>query len=626
MRDDESSDGLLGWDIVYSRVTSDAGRPDIVPTLSESRVLGLVDGQRTVADLLRLSPLAGQQTLEHLRSLRERGQLVRRDDRGAGGGGVPGGANVIVIDTRGRGRADTAAMAGAAGAAGPRSNIIVIDTRRRETPSGSVSGAAAGPAAAFASLPLEAPAPAPVVTVPPGAKGSGLFQLGSYEVAMRLAQGGMGTIYVCSKAELNGVQRLYTLKVVRQHSDQQDLAERSLRREGRVGAWLRHPNIQSVIETGTYKDQPYLILDYIEGVSLAELLARGRRPPPAVVVSVVLDVLRGLARTHGLRDEAGRARGVVHCDVSPPNILVGADGVSRLTDFGSCCIVSEEGPNRPDPLRHGKPSYMAPEQLCAEPLDGRTDLFALGAVLYAALTGQDLFAAESYDEIVLNVLRRRIPPASEHGAPACLDEICRRALSRAREGRYPDASEMADALVKTASAHGLLASPGEVADFVRQDFGEMLDERRRRIQSALDGTARARVSAWDVPVVVEGAGKRRLPPTVVIPAADGPAIEDITPGTDELRARDGAGRVDARTRDVRPVRRDDPRRIAARAWRWIVEERRVIAFSIAVGTALIAVTVLLNRGAPAAPRPRSAVVTPAGPPVGRPSPPASAAP
>jgi serine/threonine-protein kinase len=641
MHDDESSDGLLGWDIVYSRVVSDAGTfgsaHEILPTMSENRVLGLVDGQRTVADILRLSPLASQQTLEHLRSLRERGQLVRRDDRGPAPGGFRGGgANVIVIDTRGRARGDAAAPTSVAASpvapAAPRANVIVIDTRRRDSAPVPTLGAAARATSVVASLPPEAAAPPPVAagSTSPGSKGSGLFRLGSYEVVMRLGQGGMGTIYVCSKAELNGAQRLYTLKVVRQHSDQQDLAEQSLRREGRVGAWLRHPNVQSVVENGMYKDQPFLILEYIEGVSLAELLARGRRPPPAVVVSVVLDVLRGLARTHGLRDDAGRALGVVHCDVSPPNILVGSDGVSRLTDFGSCCILSEESPSRAEPLRHGKASYMAPEQLCAEPLDGRTDLFALGAVMYAALTGQDLFAAESYDEIVLNVLRRRIPPASEHGAPPCLDEICRRALTRAREGRYASAGEMADALVKTASAHGLLASPGEVADFVRQDFGEVLDERRRRIQSALDGTPAARVSAWDMPVVVDAgqrrvdAGQRRVA-TPAVPGAS--ALEDITPATPDLGARaSGARKADVRTRDVSPAPRGSMVRRAAEAWRWIVEERRVIAFSIAVGTALIAVTVLLNRSSPAAPRPRSAVATPAAPAVDRPSPPASIAP
>jgi serine/threonine-protein kinase len=133
---------------------------------------------------------------------------------------------------------------------------------------------------------------------------------------------------------------------------------------------------------------------------------------------------------------------------------------------------------------------MAPEQLRAEPIDARTDIFALGAVLWTSITGQPLFAAESYDQVVMKVLKRKIPPPSDFGAPAFLDEVALRALSRYTDSRYASADEMAQALLAGANANGLLASPYEVGQWVRREFAEAIGERRRRIQQVFGGAGR----------------------------------------------------------------------------------------------------------------------------------------
>ena len=106
------------------------------------------------------------------------------------------------------------------------------------------------------------------------------FRLGEYEVATRIAQGGMGSIYVCRRAGATGPQRLFTLKVVRQHAKQVAQVIQSFRREARVGALLSHPNLQTVVHVGTYHEQPFLILDYVEGIGLADLMASPKRLPP----------------------------------------------------------------------------------------------------------------------------------------------------------------------------------------------------------------------------------------------------------------------------------------------------------------------------------------------------------
>ena len=327
-----------------------------------------------------------------------------------------------------------------------------------------------------------------------------LFRLGPYDVTSRIGQGGMGSVYAGRRTGAVGFRRLFAIKVVRQDSGQEQAAERSFIREVQIGSWLDHPNTQSVVDVGTYKNQPYLVLQFVEGTNLEDL-SFGRRVPPDILVTVLIDLLRGLQSAHELSDDQGKWLGLVHGDVSPPNILVGTDGVARLTDFGSARFTALGETGQADPTNLGKPAFMAPEQLYVEPLDARTDIFAVGVMMWTALTGQPLFSADSYEEIIANVLQKEIPPPSAHGAPACLDEICLRALSRPREGRYASAEEMSRALLKAGFTNDLLAPPTAVGAFVRRELSGTDEAVRRRVDSAYqDATG--------------------VPPTVAMPLSD----------------------------------------------------------------------------------------------------------
>jgi len=305
------------------------------------------------------------------------------------------------------------------------------------------------------------------------------FRVGEYEVATRLAQGGTGSIYVCRRAKTTGP--LFALKVIRQHAQQKEAVMASFRREARVGKLLRHPNALTVIDEGTYEGQPFLILPYVEGGTVSSLVADGVRAPAQNIVTILLDVLRALQHAHHLKNEQGQPLGMVHGDISPDNILVGTDGIARLTDFGSARM-SESPDAEPDTFGLGKPSYMSPEQLRGEPLDMRSDIFAVGIVMWTALTGQKLFAAENYDQTVMRVMRRRIPPPSSLGGPPELDEVCMTALNRSREGRFSSADQMADALMTAAVKVDLVATRERVAQWVRRDMAEPLTEVRRRVE------------------------------------------------------------------------------------------------------------------------------------------------
>jgi serine/threonine-protein kinase len=285
---------------------------------------------------------------------------------------------------------------------------------------------------------------------------------------------------------------------------------------------LNHPNILGVVDVGNYNGQPFLVLDYVEGTSLAEMLSGGQPPAPALVVPVLLDALRGLQAAHEQADPKGRRLGIVHCDVSPHNIIVGLDGAARITDFGSARQAAEGAPGEEDLPAVGKPGYMSPEQLCGNPLDARTDVFAMGVVMWTALTGKKLFVDPSYEQTIINVLRKKIDPPSTTGAPASLDDVCLKALARSPEGRYQSAEEMRVALHTVASAEGLLASTAEISRWVKRIAGEALEERRRLLTASNDGDGGGAPDAAPVREAQPGLPQdpERHRPTITIDAAD----------------------------------------------------------------------------------------------------------
>jgi len=221
----------------------------------------------------------------------------------------------------------------------------------------------------------------------------------------------------------------------------------------------------------------------VQGAHLGALARRakqaGRIVPPSVSLRIVLDALAGLGAAHELTDESGASLGLVHRDVSPQNILVGADGIARLTDFGVARAESRIGATR-DGVVKGKLGYMAPEQVVGEDIDHRADLFAMGVVLWEAVAGRRLFAAETTTELVARVSMASIPAIST-AVPGLepLDDVLARALARDRHARFASAKEMAAAIEDA----GVLIAPGrKVADTVQSVATDSLS----RIRAAMD--------------------------------------------------------------------------------------------------------------------------------------------
>lgn len=631
---------VLGLDVVLTQKTGAVDPSSLRPP--DKALLELIDGKRTIEEVLQLSQTSWFVAMRRLRSLCERGVLVSGPAAAPTGGTPAGGSHTPATGTDQRPRTmdltDVVGKLFTPGAASTTSSVAApgftpaaSSTNSRDTPIGrpmdemrTLSMGALAQAAArvptekiqpidpvIPTAPMSETAPTaepdPLADALGKGKKNKSFKLGRYEVVTRIGQGGMGSVYLCRQPGHWGFQRLFTLKVIREHAAQDREAMRSFLREARVGGLLSHPNILGVVDVGSFKGQPFLVMDYVEGGSLSDLLEGSQPPPASLLIPVLLDALRGLQSAHEQTDARGTPLGIVHCDVSPHNIMVGLDGAARITDFGSARMNDEPNEQDEDLPAVGKPGYMSPEQLCGNPIDGRTDVFAMGVVMWTALTGKRLFVDPSYEQTIINVLRRKVDPPSMHGAPAALDEVCLKALARSPEGRYQSAEEMRLALHRVASREGLIASTAEISRWVKRTVGETLEERRRRILTTF-----AETDPGAPPVTTSRRGS-----TDEIPAqSDAPAAMSKAAAADPERFRptmvlpavktEGRRRYHHTPESTKTLDTDDARRLRQSLERrpWIVI---LVAAAVTAGLVFALQAFLRNQRLAQQPRPRPTI-------------------
>jgi len=318
--------------------------------------------------------------------------------------------------------------------------------------------------------------------------GSGQWY-GRYQVIDHIASGGMAQVYLCRVGKRGGFHRLFALKVLHPHlSDEHELVA-MLKDEARIASQIHHVNVVSTFDVGRQNGNYYIVLEYVEGFSLRELLHRCayHRDRLALTLRVVLDALKGLQAAHAAVDDEGNPLGLVHRDMSPDNILVGTDGLGRITDFGIATARSRITKTSPGTLK-GKIGYIAPEQVTGQPVDHRADIFAMGVVLWTAMTGERPFAGGGSADL-FKALTVTPPAPSTVGRrpPAALDAVALKALGLTPDERYASADEMAEALTRTCEEHEIpIANADEVATWVRTLFGAVLEHRRQRLRETPD--------------------------------------------------------------------------------------------------------------------------------------------
>lgn len=286
------------------------------------------------------------------------------------------------------------------------------------------------------------------VVVPAGAGQEPAFltELGKYTILERIASGGMATVFLARQQGAAGFERLVALKVCHEHLRRNEAFAAMFLEEARLAARIRHPNVVATLDVNDATPL-YLVMEYIEGSSLSLLVraARrlGERLPIGVSLRIVMDMLAGLQATHECRAPDGRSLGLVHCDVSPQNVLVGFDGTARITDFGIARALTFA--REDDGLIKGKVFYVAPEQLVpAGTVTQRADLFSAGVVLWELLTGEMLLR-ERYSEGHTG-WRARPPSAVGSGVSPIFDDIVLRALEPDPSRRFASALDFLSAL------------------------------------------------------------------------------------------------------------------------------------------------------------------------------------
>ena len=305
--------------------------------------------------------------------------------------------------------------------------------------------------------------------------------------------------------------------------------------EARLASSIQHDNVVKVRELGFDNGEPFIVMDYVEGASLAdvrkELSAVGRAIDPRFAVRIALDALAGLQAAHVLHDDKGKPLGIVHRDVSPHNVLIGCDGSARLTDFGIAKAADRVQTTRTHEVK-GKLAYLAPERIDKRRIcTAQSDVFSMAVVLWECIAGRRLFRGDEAIETLQEVVSAPIPSLRRIGAPIpqALDDTILRGLSRDLDTRYKTAAEFADALQRASGGRPNIATPAEVACLVEALFGERLRVRHANIRDALDDGS-------DVEHVLEVSGLNRRPePTAEMRERDKIAIQNIAPPAPSAR-------------------------------------------------------------------------------------------
>ncbi len=301
--------------------------------------------------------------------------------------------------------------------------------------------------------------------------------VGRFRIVRRLGAGGMATVHLAVAEGDGGFEKWVALKICLPHLARDPFAQRLFLEEARIVGRISHPNVVQVYEVGFHEGLYFIVMEYAAGRSLRQVWTRvtdsGGRMPPPIAARIIADAAAGLHAAHELRDDHGSPMGVVHRDVTPHNLIVTHDGITKVVDFG--VAQSNCGPMVRDAgTFNGKMAYMSPEQARGDVLDRRVDVHALGIVLWELVTGRRLFRGKNDLETIINVLDGNIPLPS-YLVPSCgksIDRVVMKALSGSASERYSTTLELARSLSEERPFGGVVATAQGVAEYVDTLFPE----------------------------------------------------------------------------------------------------------------------------------------------------------
>ncbi len=296
-------------------------------------------------------------------------------------------------------------------------------------------------------------------------------QLGRYLLERRIAVGGMAEVFLARRRGPADFEKEVVIKCILPFRAEDERLIEMFLNEARLAAQLTHPNIVQIYELGREEGIYFIAMEYIPGLSLAQVrditAALGTPLPYHYAARIVANVCAGLQYAHSFRDAAGRDVGIVHRDVSPENTIVGRNGAVKTIDFGIAKAQTHRSQTDDGSLK-GKWSYMSPEQISQQELDGRSDLFSLGIVLFELVTGRHPFLAEANLDALMAILHDepKRPTALRPDMPAELERILLRALEKDRDERYQSGREMQRDLERFIQTHAQVVSEADLGELV----------------------------------------------------------------------------------------------------------------------------------------------------------------
>ena len=318
----------------------------------------------------------------------------------------------------------------------------------------------------------------------------GMQVLNRYTILGKLTQGGMAEVYLARQQGPAGYTKLVVIKRVRPHlANDQDFVAMFVN-EARLAALINHPNVVQIFDLGqggvTGQDW-FLAMEFLDGrdMLLVGRACRGHNKavPFDVTARIIADACHGLEHAHQLAGSDGRPLNLVHRDMSPENILITFEGQVKVLDFGIAKARDNAFRTQAGQIK-GKLGYVAPEAILGKPLDGRADIFAIGATLYLFLCGKPAFAGNNPMEIFEKSLKPPMPPKKvNHRVPDALNDICMRCLAIEPNERYQSCGELRQALDHYLAGTGRPLGPPQLAQFMKILFPPDTDEQRQRIQA-----------------------------------------------------------------------------------------------------------------------------------------------
>jgi serine/threonine-protein kinase len=321
-----------------------------------------------------------------------------------------------------------------------------------------------------------------------------LNKFGRYFLLDQLAQGGMAEIYRARLASADGAGRLLVIKRIQGGYGSNSEFLQMFKSEIKVTMGFSHPNIVQLFDFGEEKDQPFIAMEFVDGKNLRQFLnrflERKQRMPIDVAAYTIEQAARGLYYAHFFKDKiTGQSLNIVHRDISPQNIIVSYEGGVKIIDFGIAKATTNSEHTRAGIIK-GKPSYLSPEQISGDELDGRCDIFALGAVLWELLVGKKCFTGDN-DLAILKMIEScntTVRPPSEFNpeVPKELDLIVLRMLARNPDKRYQTGDECAKALRRFLAEYSGDFSSTDLSFIIKDGFQNEIVEDRKRIQRLND--------------------------------------------------------------------------------------------------------------------------------------------